>query len=172
MKRTAQAVGSRNLWEIAIEYRPRLSPGNPRPSERGGCQEYAKQCYLDKEEAEKMTSNTRLGSILGFVQDGKKVLQEFQELSPMIKDQIASLVSELKSVDTTDQQIYDAIQFTINKMRQKPHIVMGVYKDDPPELIKEIYYLKAKYYHPDSGGKHANVEKFNELNNAYNKLKG
>lgn len=119
-----------------------------------------------------MANNTSLGSILGFLQDGKKVLQEFQELSPMIKAQIASLVSELKSQDKSDQQIYEAIQFTINKMRHKPHIVLGVYKDDPPELIKEVYRMKAKYYHPDSGGEHANSEKFNELHNAYRKLTG
>ena len=111
-----------------------------------------------------------LNNILGYMHNAKRLIQEFQELSPVIKDQLGSLVSELRNSGKNEQQIYDAIQFAVNRVKSKPTVVLGVYEDDPPELIRQVFHTKAKFYHPDTGGSNADVKKFNEIREAYDKL--
>ena len=48
-----------------------------------------------------------------------------------------------------------------------PWEVLGVQKNDSPELIREVYFAKAKHYHPDKSG---NSEKFIELKEAYDSI--
>ncbi|MDP2665221.1 MAG: J domain-containing protein [bacterium] len=48
-----------------------------------------------------------------------------------------------------------------------PWEVLGVRKNDSPELIREVYLAKAKHYHPDKSG---NSEKFIELKEAYDTI--
>jgi len=61
----------------------------------------------------------------------------------------------------------------INKLRPKdikidnPYIILGVSPDDSIKLIKKIYKLKAKEYHPDVGGDN---EKFIMLDRAYKEI--
>lgn len=115
-----------------------------------------------------MAKNPGLNSILGFIQDGRKIVEELNRFSPQVKEQLGALFSELKSNNNSEEQIKDAIQFAVNRMKQKPHIILGTDPNDPPEMIKEIYHTKAKYFHPD--GKHPDPDRFAKIHDAYKKL--
>jgi len=51
------------------------------------------------------------------------------------------------------------------------YAVLGVLPDAQPEVIRAVYLALAKKYHPDSSRSTENVEKFKELNAAYEILR-
>lgn len=106
------------------------------------------------------------------IQDLLKGVRAFKQLANELKDiypEIASILSSLnskKSVNAND--IRKAISFAVNKIMNDPYVILGVSRDDPPELIDAVYKLKVKFYHPDKGG---DSEKFLRLRNAYDEIK-
>jgi len=95
----------------------------------------------------------------------KGLASEFKELYP----EIASLLSSFNTnKPVTADDIKKAISFAVNRIMNDPYIVLGVRKDDPPELIDAVYKTKAKFYHPDKGG---DSEKFLRLRKAYEEIK-
>ncbi|HDD45187.1 MAG TPA: J domain-containing protein [Candidatus Desulfofervidus auxilii] len=59
-------------------------------------------------------------------------------------------------------------EFNIIQPKKNPYQILGCYEDDPDELIREIFRIKAKYYHPDKGG---SEEKMRKLLDAYEEIK-
>lgn len=98
----------------------------------------------------------------------KELANEFKEVYPEVSSIISSFSSK-GSVSADD--IRKAISFAVNKIMNDPYVVLGVRKDDPPELIEAVYKLKAKFYHPDNS-KTGNKDKFIAIKEAYNKIKG
>jgi len=50
------------------------------------------------------------------------------------------------------------------------YLVLGVSPDDTDKLIRDVYRIKAKHYHPDSIAT-GNRERFDELQSAYELIK-
>ena len=56
-------------------------------------------------------------------------------------------------------------------IREDPWSIVGVEKDDPNELIKQVCLLKVKWYHPDSTRKKGgDRRKFERLIAAFNQI--
>ena len=49
-----------------------------------------------------------------------------------------------------------------------PYYILGISKDDTEELAEAVFKVKAKYYHPDTGGSN---EKFARLNDAWSRIR-
>jgi len=99
------------------------------------------------------------------LKDIANLIAEFRRAYPNIKDLITNVVAN-KNIDPNEifNKAYSIIK---QHLENDPYYILGVSRDDPPDLIREIYYTKAKYYHPDKGG---DEEKFRKLNQAYKKI--
>lgn len=101
-----------------------------------------------------------------------KGIRAFKELTNEVKEiypEIASIFGVLNSKKSiSSEDIRNAISFAVNKIMNDPYIIVGVRKDDPPELIDAVYKVKVKFYHPDKGG---DGEKFIKLKKAYEEIK-
>ena len=109
-------------------------------------------------------------SFTNFVKEVKafrEIVNEFRNLYP----ELSSIFSFFKPErNITVDDIKKAISFTVNKIMNDPYIIVGVRKDDPPELVDAVYRVKAKFYHPDNK-ETGDKEKFIRLNEAYKKIK-
>jgi len=106
------------------------------------------------------------------IQDLVKGIRAFKTLVNELKDfypEISKFIADFKKSGEIDtQSVKKAIDFVMKKILENPYIVLGVRKDDPPELIDAVYRVKAKFYHPDRGG---DKEKFLKIKEAYEKIK-
>jgi len=92
---------------------------------------------------------------------------------------LKSIIGETKSITPDLLNIFsmlgvgnkqsNGIANLIAKFANSPYLILGVMKDDPPDLIDAVYRIKAKYYHPDNK-KTGNREKFLKLKDAYDKI--
>lgn len=112
-----------------------------------------------------------LQNLIRDVQGLKKLLGEFESLAPQLRQAIGHFFNDPTVRSANQEQIRDAINFAVKKVRGDPHVILGVDSDDPIELIKEVYRLKAKYFHPDVK-ETGNQEKFVKIHEAYKKLGG
>jgi len=84
---------------------------------------------------------------------GIKFLEELETLSTNIR----VIIQAINRV-----QEYQQTEETIKK--DDPYTILGVFPDDPIDVIKAVYKARVKFYHPDKGG---NKEKFIEIDKAY-----
>ncbi len=95
-------------------------------------------------------------NILKVLNKGINFIEDLQDLA----SNLHNIIQVLNEAQKQQQQIKPVKV----KERINSYEVLGVFPDDPIELIKDIYKTKVKSYHPDKGGKD---EKFIAIDKAY-----
>lgn len=112
-------------------------------------------------------------NLIGNIQGAKALFQEIQEFTPQLKQLLFELFQtaqkDTKDTKGRNKEIYSAIRFAVDKMKQDPSIVLGCDPNDPPDLKRELYHLKARYFHDD--GKAPDSTKFVKIKKAYDQIK-
>ena len=103
-----------------------------------------------------------LSELLRNVKTLKSIIGETKSITP-------DIMSMLSMMGMGNKNKSGGIADIISKFANSPYLILGVRKDDPPELIEAVYKLKAKTYHPDNK-KTGNNEKFIDIKEAYDKI--
>jgi len=85
---------------------------------------------------------------------------------------VADLATEVLSVLTspeTIERLRARIQHAGERVLYDPHLVLGVFADDPPELVEAVYRAKASVLHPDNRAT-GNAGAFKAVNTAYTEI--
>jgi len=98
-----------------------------------------------------------------------KGVRAFKELVNELKSFYPEISTFFAKKGANPDEIRRAISFAVNKIMNDPYVILGVNRDDPPELIDAVYRVKAKFYHPDA--ETGNKEKFIRLQKAYEEIK-
>ncbi len=107
-----------------------------------------------------------LSSLLSSIRTAKSIMAELNDLSP----ELGRVLGAFMKNGNSNAQIKSAISFAVKKITSDPYYIIGVTRSDSNEVIKQVYKLKAKLYHPDNQDTGDN-EKFIQLEKAWRVVK-